>query len=148
VIKLNTTNHAPNSGKCTSILWAGSVPVAVNRYTNPILIQNAPHIVLITVTSVSLALNPNSPAINCASPPKSATKGKKTVGESELPHQPAIQEAVIQVEPAKPARPSAAGGATGRRKMLTRGLESRISAVLESSPWALRAILRMCRWVR
>ena len=57
--------------------------------------------------------------MNCASPPQKATKGKKMVGESGLPHQPAIQEAVIHVEPAKPARPRAAGGAMGLRKMVT-----------------------------
>ncbi len=48
-----------------------------------------------------------------------ATNGKKMVGESGLPNQLAIQEAVIHVEPAKPARPSAAGAAIGLRKMVT-----------------------------
>ena len=84
--------------------------------------------------------------MNWARPPQSMTKGKKIVGLSSLPvenaprqsmelgllfsavglcclpHQLAIQDAVIQVEPAKPARPSAAGGAMGRRMMRTSGV--------------------------
>lgn len=43
------------------------------------------------------------------------------VGESLLPHQPAMYEAVMKVEPEKPAKPRAAGAAMGRRKMVTSG---------------------------
>lgn len=43
------------------------------------------------------------------------------VGELSLPHQPAIQDAVIHVLPAKPANPRAAGGAMGVRVMRTSG---------------------------
>lgn len=67
---------------------------------------------------------PISPAMNCASPPKLATKGKKTVGLSASPHQPAIQLATMKVAEAKPASPSAAGAAMGRRKMVTLGSRS------------------------
>ena len=59
------------------------------------------------------------PAMKRAGPPQMATNGKKMVGESGLPNQLAIQEAVIHVEPAKPARASAAGAAIGLRKMVT-----------------------------
>ncbi len=59
--------------------------------------------------------------MNWPSPPQNATKGKKSVGEEVSPHQWAIYEAVIHVEPAKPASPSAAGAAMGRRKMVTFG---------------------------
>ena len=65
--------------------------------------------------------------MNCASPPQNATKGKKMVGESGPPHQRAIQVAVIHVEPANPARPSAAGGAMGCRKMATCGVWPAVS---------------------
>ena len=50
-------------------------------------------------------------------PPNMATNGKKIVGLSLEPHHMAIWLAVIHVEPAKPARPRAAGGAIGLRKI-------------------------------
>lgn len=56
------------------------------------------------------------------------TKGKKMVGDSGFPHQLAIYELVIQVEPAKPARPRAAGGAIGWRKICIPGVWSMVLA--------------------
>lgn len=109
------------------------VLLTTSRYKTPILIQKAPHMVLITLTNVSLAWKPYKPAINCDRPPQSATKGKKIVGESGVPHQLAIQDAVMKVEPAKPARPSAAGGAIGWRKMRTWGSWAKTAASLAVS---------------
>ena len=71
-------------------------------------------------------------------------KGKKIDGESEPPHHAAIQEAVIQVEPAKPARPSAAGGAIGRRKIVTLGWLSTTLATFSLS-WLSTDIVRKLR---
>ena len=96
--------------------------LTTKAYRIPILIQKLPHMVLITVTNVSLALNPYSPAMNCASPPNSPTNGKKMVGDSGPPHQLAMYDEVIHVEPAKPARPRAAGGAMGWRKIWMPGV--------------------------
>ncbi|CZR50758.1 uncharacterized protein PAC_00632 [Phialocephala subalpina] len=79
--------------------------------------QNDPHMVLMTDTSVSLTWNPYSPAMNWVSPPSKITNGKKIVGESSFPHQFAIQDAVMNVEPADPARPSAAGGVIGLKQI-------------------------------
>jgi hypothetical protein len=93
----------------------------ISRYSRPILSQNVPRIVLITDTNVSLAAKPCRPAMNCARPPQNATKGKKMVGEWALPHQLAIHDAVMKVEPASPARPSAAGGAIGLKNIVTTG---------------------------
>jgi len=58
----------------------------------------------------SLALNLYSPAMNGASPPNKPTNGKNIVGLSRVPHQLAMYDYVIHIEP---ARPSAAGGAMG-----------------------------------
>lgn len=44
-----------------------------NAYRIPIAIQKLPHIVFMTVTRVSRALNPYSPAMNCAKPPNMPT---------------------------------------------------------------------------
>lgn len=97
--------------------------------------QKEPHIVFTTVTSVSLAAKPNRPAMNCDRPPNVATNGKKTVGESAVPHHPAIHDAVMNVEPAKPARPNAAGGAMGFRKIVTCGCWAR--TLSSFSPWVV-----------
>ena len=67
-------------------------------------------------------------------PPNMATNGKKIVGLSLEPHHMAIWLAVIHVEPAKPARPRAAGGAIGLRKIWTLGVVSRTSLRLSSWP--------------
>jgi len=87
---------------------------------------------LILSLGVSRAWNPYNPAINCARPPQKNTKGKKIVGEFSSLHQFTVQEAVMKVEPTKPARPRAAGGAMGLRKMLTWGYCSRTEATLSS----------------
>lgn len=55
------------------------------------------------------------------------------VGDSPFPHQLAIQDAVIHVEPAKPAKPRAAGGAIGRRKIDTFGFCVSVVSILASS---------------
>ena len=99
----------------------------------PILIQKAPHMVLMTVTRVSRARYPIKPAMNCDNPPQNATKGKKTNGLSGVPHQSAIQDATMKVEPEKPARPSAAGGAMGCKKMLTCGWSEMTLCTFSSS---------------
>lgn len=91
----------------------------LSKNMSPILIQNAPHIVFMTLTSTSRALKPYNPAMNWLRPPQKKTKGKKMVGESPFPNQPAIHAEVMNVEPAKPARPSAAGGAMGCRNIVT-----------------------------
>lgn len=67
-----------------------------SRCSSPIDNQNAPHIVFITDTTVSRALNPINPAMNCARPPQIATKWKNMSGESSLPHQLAIHDAVMK----------------------------------------------------
>lgn len=61
-----------------------------------------------------------------------ATNGKKYFGESALPHQLAIHDAVIKAEPAKAARPRASGGAIGLRKMDTPGSCWRMALILFS----------------
>lgn len=94
-------------------------PAATKAYRRPMLIQKAPHMVLITVTSTSRARNPSNPAMNCESPPQNATKGKKIRGLSESPYHPAIHAAVMNVEPEKPASARAAGGAMGLRNIET-----------------------------
>ena len=67
-------------------------------------------------------------------PPNIATNGKKIVGLSLEPHHIAMWLAVIHVEPANPARPRAAGGAMGLRKIWTLGAFSRTSFRLYSWP--------------
>lgn len=62
------------------------------------------------------------------------------VGEVSLPHQPAIQDAVIHVLPAKPARPRAAGGAIGVRQMRTSGSRFMNESTFWTS-WELRAMV-------
>ena len=104
------------------------------------LLNSSAYIVLITLTSVSLAWNPYSPAINCDKPPQKATNGKKIVGEVSLPHQPAIQDAVIHVLPAKPARPRAAGGAIGVKQMRTSGSRFIKESTFWTS-WEFKAII-------
>lgn len=55
------------------------------------------------------------PVMDCDSPPNKATKGKNMVGLSASPHQLAIQDLTMNVDPAKPARPGAAGCVMGWR---------------------------------
>lgn len=107
------------------------------------LIQKLPHSVWITFASISLASNPYMPAMNCDNPPQKATKGKKIVGESGFPHQPAIQDDVIHVEPAKPASPRAAGGAIGLRNILTLGISDRVSSSFFVSSWRSAMVRQM-----
>jgi hypothetical protein len=68
-------------------------------------------------------------------PRSSLTNGKNMVGLVSFPHQFAMYELVIHVEPAKPARPKAAGGAIGWRKICTLGVCPRVFSTLASSPW-------------
>jgi hypothetical protein len=67
-------------------------------------------------------------------PPNIATNGKNIVGLSLEPHHIAMWLAVIHVEPANPARPRAAGGAMGFRKIWTLGTFSKTSFRLSSWP--------------
>src|SRR5262245_52488197 len=105
----------------TNVLPAGGVIVwfATRNQKIPYAIQNEPQVPCMAVASASRALYAHTPAVNWASPPRTAANGNRNRGDVVvLPYQPARFAATMNVAPAKLKRPSTLGAATGCRKIL------------------------------